>query len=43
MLDGETGTEPDYLRKLVKRFGLPADGPEEKRVDSGSRAGPTPE
>ena len=23
MLDGETGTEPDYLRKLVKRFGLP--------------------
>ena len=25
MLDGETGTEPDYLRKLVKRFGLPAD------------------
>lgn len=23
MLDGELGTEPDYLRKLVKRFGLP--------------------
>ncbi len=23
MLDGEFGTEPDYLRKLVKRFGLP--------------------
>lgn len=23
MLDGEPGTEPDYLRKLVKRFGLP--------------------
>ena len=23
MLDGEMGTEPDYLRKLVKRFGLP--------------------
>ena len=23
MLDGEIGTEPDYLRKLVRRFGLP--------------------
>ncbi len=23
MLDGEMGTEPDHLRKLVKRFGLP--------------------
>ena len=23
MLDGELGTEPDYLRKLVRRFGLP--------------------
>lgn len=23
MLDGETGTDPDYLRKLVQRFGLP--------------------
>lgn len=23
MLDGELGTEPDYLRKLVKRFGVP--------------------
>lgn len=23
MLDGELGTEPDYLRKLVKRFALP--------------------
>ena len=23
MLDGETGTEPDYLRKLVRRFGVP--------------------
>jgi hypothetical protein len=43
MLDGETGTEPDYLRKLVKRFGLPADGPDEKRADSGNHAGPTAE
>ena len=23
MLDGELGTEPGYLRKLVKRYGLP--------------------
>lgn len=23
MLDGATGTDPDYLRKLVQRFGLP--------------------
>lgn len=23
VLDGEVGTEPDHLRKLVKRFGLP--------------------
>lgn len=23
MLDGELGTEPDYLRKLARRFGLP--------------------
>jgi len=43
MLDGETGTEPDYLRKLVKRFGLPADGPEEKRADFGSHSRLTPE
>ncbi len=43
MLDGETGTEPDYLRKLVKRFGLPATAADEMRADSGNRAGPTPE
>jgi hypothetical protein len=23
MLNGDMGTEPDYLRKLVQRFGLP--------------------
>ncbi len=43
MLDGATGTEPDYLRKLVKRFGLPSDAADEKRSGSGNRAGPTPE
>lgn len=43
MLDGATGTEPDYLRKLVKRFGLPTSAPDEKRSDSGNQAGPTPE
>ncbi len=43
MLDGETGTEPDYLRKLVKRFGLPADAADEKRADSGNPIGPRPE
>lgn len=35
MLDGETGTEPDYLRKLVKRFGLPAAGADEIQTKSG--------
>lgn len=43
MLDGETGTEPDYLRKLVKRFGLPAGGPVEMPTISGNRGGPEPE
>jgi hypothetical protein len=35
MLDGETGTEPDYLRKLVKRFGLPADAADDNQTKSG--------
>lgn len=43
MLDGETGTEPDYLRKLVKRFGLPAGAPDEMRAISGNRGGQEPE
>jgi hypothetical protein len=43
MLDGETGTEPDYLRKLVKRFGLPAGAPDEMRPISGNRGGQGPE
>ena len=43
MLDGETGTEPDYLRKLVKRFGLPASRPDEMPSISGNRGGPSPE
>lgn len=43
MLDGETGTEPDYLRKLVKRFGLPAGAPDEMPSISGNQGGPEPE
>ena len=35
------GTEPDYLRKLVKRYGLPASGPDEMRTYSGNGGGPT--
>lgn len=35
MLDGETGTEPDYLRKLVKRFGLPANEADETQTKFG--------